>query len=513
MILPHLSSFPTSGVFLFCVLNIHIIYFFHRVQPLSYRPAFLPLDLIKARPAAVSTPLENTSTNTPAEETIITRFVKQYDADFYTKLAATVADLCQQALLQEGVVHSVASRGKEPESLRKKLEEREPKRAHPYRTSQEIKDDIIDFAGVRIIIDHWADRGTVKNAIHKIFDGKTDSGNHIKERCHDHTLGYRADHYLVYLESSELPGHEDDLPGREMVEIQVQSTLLARWAESDHDSQYKPSRKPSDVQIIGLKAARRLVDVLEDNYPCLEDDMVLESGQAKSLISIPEVGRGELLSWIEYDIEAWAGSENRRSSCVLTEYMNSQYSRSDESLHKFLQDMIGNTSEVEYSAIANEYSAIRLDLVIYIMDCELVKKMDYNMPDLLSRTCQREHLDKIHVIMSTNIWMNGLFFPTRGWYRLFVSHEDRTILQKDFSSLARNTRQKYMEDFKDGYLLSGDKVGDLNALSGWFERRCERPIRLVFTISRQGVIKYMSLGSKELFSALELLIVALTAPV
>ncbi|KAJ5540993.1 RelA/SpoT [Penicillium frequentans] len=467
--------------------------------------------LIKIRSAAASTPSNNPLTDTQVEESLITRFVKQYDVDHYTKLAATVADLCQQALLQEGVVHSVSSRGKERESLRKKLEQREPKRAHPYRTNQEIKDDIIDFAGVRIIIEHWADRGTVKNAIHKIFDGKADSDNYVEERCHDTILGYRADHYLVYLESSKLPGHEDDTPRRELIEIQVQSTLLSRWAESDHDSQYKPSRKPSDVQIIGLKAARRLVDVLEDNYPCVEENMVLETVQSKPPFTTPEVGCGGLRSWIEFHAEERVGDKDRESSGALPEYMDCQHSNSGESLHKFLQDTIGNTSEVEYSAIANEYGAIRLDLVIYIMDCDLLKKSN-TMPELLSGTCQREHLGKIPVITSTNIWMNGLFFPSRGWHRLFMSYEDRSVLQKDFSWLARTTRQKFMGAV-EGYLLNEEKVGNLNALWSWFERRCERPIKLAFTISRQGVVKYMSMESKELVSALELLIVTLTAPV
>lgn len=493
------------SIFLFCVLNIHTIYLVHRVQSSPFRP------LIKIRSAA-STPSNNPLTDTPVEESVITRFVKKYDVNHYTKLAATVADLCQQALLHEGVMHSVSSRGKERESLRKKLEQREPKRAHPYRTDQEIKNDIIDFAGVRIIIEHWADRGTVKNAIHKIFDGKADSNNHVEERCHDTTLGYRADHYLVYLESSSLPGHEDDTPGRELIEIQVQSTLLARWAESDHDSQYKPNRKPSDVQIIGLKAARRLVDVLEDNYPCVEDNVVLETVQPKPPFTTPEVGCGGLRSWIEYHAGEWAGNKNRGSSGALSEYMDCQHTNSGESLHKFLQDTIGNTSEVEYSAIANAYGAIRLDLVIYIMDCDLLKKSNTNMPELLSHTCQQEHLDKIHVIMSTNIWINGLFFPTRGWRRLFMTYEDRSVLQKDFSWLVRTTRQKYMEDV-EGYLLSEDKVENMNTLWSWFERRCERPIKLAFTISKQGMINYMSMESKELVSALELLIVALTAPI
>ncbi|KAJ6010854.1 RelA/SpoT [Penicillium sp. IBT 35674x] len=463
-----------------------------------HRPGNLPaLSSYTLPHAPASTPSNNPSTDTPVKESVTTRFVGQYDVNRYTKIAATVADLCQQALLQEGVVHSVSSRGKERESLRKKLEQREPKRPHTYRTNQEIKDDIIDFAGVRIIIDHWADRGTVKNVVHKIFDGKADSDNHIEERCHDTTLGYRADHYLVYLESSSLPGHEDDIPGRERIEIQVQSTLLARWAESDHDSQYKPNRKPSDVQIIGLKAARRLVDVIEDNYPCVEDNMVLETMQPKAPFITPEVGRGGLRSWIEYHAEQLAGNKNKKSSGALSEYMDCQHSNCGESLHKFLQDTIGNTSEVEYSAIANEYGAIRLDLVIYIMDCDLLRKSDTNMPELIYHTCQREYLNRIHVIMSTNIWMNGLFFPTRGWHRLFMSYEDRS---------------KYMGDVEE-YLLDEDKVGNLNALWSWFERRCERPIRLAFTISRQGMIRYMSMESKELASAIELLIVALTAPV
>lgn len=492
--------------FLVCVLNVHIIDFFHRVQSFSYRTTFLPLDLFKIRSAAASTPSDNTSTNTPIEESIITRFVNHYDVNHSTKLAATVACLCQQALLEEGVMHTVTSRGKEPESLRKKLEQRQPKRAHPYRTNQEIEDDIIDFAGVRIIIDHWADRGTVKNAIHKIFGGKADADYHVEERSHDATLGYRADHYLVYLKSSNLPGHGDEAPERELVEIQVQSTLLAQWAESDHDSQYKPNQTPSDVQIIGLKAARRLVDVLEDNYPYVEEDMVFEAVQRKPLFTTSGVGCGGPRSWIEYHVEEGTGNKNRESFNALNGYIRA------DSLHKFLQDTIGNTSEVGYSANANEYGAIRLDLAIYIMDCGLLKNSDTNVPELLYRTCQREHLNKIQVITSTNIWMNGLFLPTRGWHRLFMSHEDRSVLQKDFSWLARTTRQKYLED-EGEYLLSEDKIGNLNTLWGWFESQCERPIKSVFTISRQGVIQYMSIANRELYSALELLIVALTAPV
>ncbi|KAJ6096451.1 RelA/SpoT [Penicillium sp. IBT 16267x] len=214
--------------------------------------------------------------------------------------------------------------------------------------------------------------------------------------------------------------------------------------------------------------------------------MVLETVQSKPALTTPEVGCGGLRSWIEYHTEEWAGNENKESSTAFTGYTDSQHPNCGESLHKFLQDTIGNTSEVEYSVIANEYGAIRLDLVIYITDCDLLKKSDTNMPELLSRISQRAYLDKIHVIMSTNIWMDGLVFPTRDWHRLFMSYEERTVLQKDFSWLARATRQKYMEDVEDGYLLSEDRVGNLNALWGWFERCCERPIKLAFTIFQAG---------------------------
>ena len=84
-------------------------------------------------------------------------FMKQYKQNEYAILARAVADMCQQALLKNGIPHKTQSRAKEPESLRKKIEQRERKNGR-YKSLEDVHHDIVDLAGARIILERWEDR-------------------------------------------------------------------------------------------------------------------------------------------------------------------------------------------------------------------------------------------------------------------------------------------------------------------------------------------------------------------
>src|SRR4051812_25080526 len=89
---------------------------------------------------------------------VVTEFLAEYDSLFFSvkTLADRVKTHCDERLKDAQIKALVTSRVKSKESLEKKLEDRERqfREEHggesPYRSQDDILNDIVDFAGVRI---------------------------------------------------------------------------------------------------------------------------------------------------------------------------------------------------------------------------------------------------------------------------------------------------------------------------------------------------------------------------
>ncbi|KAJ5302514.1 RelA/SpoT [Penicillium atrosanguineum] len=346
----------------------------------------------------------------PIEGSCIPTFINQYKQEKYAALAKRVADLCNKVISENGISLQTESRGKEPESLQKKLEERE-RESGPYKDSKDIYDKIIDLAGARIILNRPEDRHTIKGILYDIFEVS-------REKLMDQESGYKAVHYVVYLKKGRYSSYLQKTEARTPVEIQVQSHGIWQWSKLEHDSIYKMKRDPSPVMRDNLGFSIRAITLAEDFAQHTREmkakkDAEYEEKQAKfkeKLKNPWSVGH-YLDKWIPKHAADWAKdkSGNPGSATALYKFLDSREWRTAECLDRLLKEHLGDGAQDEYSKVAREYGRIDLNLIIYLIDREVLKHEENELRTSRGRNSNQEHLHKIRVLLSTFIWMNRLF--------------------------------------------------------------------------------------------------------
>lgn len=177
-------------------------------------------------------------------ESFMRRYRKEYD--FYEKSARKCADQLDDALTRNAIRAIVTFRAKKPTSLRTKLLKRNESKN--YQNHDEIFNDLVDLAGVRVAIYFPGDKSRVAEIIQelfslrtpKIFPDKLPSTTNVEYT--KRFSGYKAVHYRVNLST-------DDRYSVANIEIQVASVLMHAWSEVEHDLVYKPQ----DGQISSLE--------------------------------------------------------------------------------------------------------------------------------------------------------------------------------------------------------------------------------------------------------------------
>jgi ppGpp synthetase/RelA/SpoT-type nucleotidyltranferase len=173
---------------------------------------------------------------------LIDEFLEHYNRefDYYAEVARIVQQQLEATLLSHGIRAMVTSRAKRPDRLRDKLIKRN--REKEYLGFNDIYEDVIDLAGVRVALYFPGDRERVGVLIDELFEPvrkpKTFPESK-KTRPGKRFMGYVATHYLIRLKPETL----EDTKSRyaeTVVEIQVASVLMHAWAEVDHDLVYKP---------------------------------------------------------------------------------------------------------------------------------------------------------------------------------------------------------------------------------------------------------------------------------
>lgn len=173
--------------------------------------------------------------------TIIEQFIQQYqrEYDYYSQAAKICANQAENKLESSGIRAIVTFRAKRPDRLEDKLNKRNKDK--DYKKVEDIYNDIVDLAGVRIALYFPGDILEVDKIIHANFDVKQvkdfPEQNKVKEG--KTFIGYKAKHYRVKLREDKLAGSEKRFSNA-LVEIQVASVLMHGWAEVEHDLVYKP---------------------------------------------------------------------------------------------------------------------------------------------------------------------------------------------------------------------------------------------------------------------------------
>jgi ppGpp synthetase/RelA/SpoT-type nucleotidyltranferase len=170
---------------------------------------------------------------------VIDNFIKQYNKefDYYQKLAQIVSSKVEDQIIKRGIKAIVTNRAKRPDRLKEKLLKRNEQKK--YQSVEDIFNDIVDLAGVRVSLYFPSERDIVDEIItelfqpekKKIFPNEAHTPKYTKRFS-----GYWATHYRVKLKPDNLTKRYEDT----LVEIQVASVLMHAWSEVEHDLVYKP---------------------------------------------------------------------------------------------------------------------------------------------------------------------------------------------------------------------------------------------------------------------------------
>ena len=173
---------------------------------------------------------------------LISEFIDDYKSkiNHYEHLAQTCAYQCESALKRRGLRALVTSRAKRLDSLTSKVENRNKDKA--YQSIEEIYEDIVDLAGVRIALYFPGDREEIDSFVRSHFNV-----DHVKDfpealrhpgAYQKRFLGYVGRHYRLRLKPETLPPVDQHL-AHYVIELQVGSVLMHAWAEVEHDLVYK----------------------------------------------------------------------------------------------------------------------------------------------------------------------------------------------------------------------------------------------------------------------------------
>lgn len=178
--------------------------------------------------------------------TFVDDFLARYarEIDFYGRISSLCRTRCEKDLKRNGIQAIVSHRAKHPDRLRDKVEDRKGRKG--YRSVDDIYDDMVDLAGVRVALYFPSDLDQVDKLIRSRFDVE-DSRTFPKDPPERDYAGYKtrftgyaAKHFHVRLSPSDLEDEEQRY-AQARVEIQVASVLMHAWSEVEHDLAYKPA--------------------------------------------------------------------------------------------------------------------------------------------------------------------------------------------------------------------------------------------------------------------------------
>ena len=100
---------------------------------------------------------------------LISQFISRYrkEYDFYEQACRMTAQVLDSNLQSAGIRAIVTSRAKNPVRLETKVRQRS--QSHSYSSVEDIYDDIVDLAGVRVALYFPAERGEVGRIIRSLF--------------------------------------------------------------------------------------------------------------------------------------------------------------------------------------------------------------------------------------------------------------------------------------------------------------------------------------------------------
>ncbi|KAJ5642351.1 RelA/SpoT [Penicillium lividum] len=441
----------------------------------------------------------NPSMQAARAESVISAFVAEYPAKrpFYQRTAQKVEEICHDALDCEGILHKTKSRGKKTDSLREKLLER-TEEGHHYQTEDDIKDDIVDLAGARIILDSSVDKERVRKIISQRFQ-MMKTKNHPdpvvtrkearkREGYKKVFPGYVATHYRVRLKSEDLLDVLDlGEAGTGVIEIQVRTFADDVHAEEEHEaykSKFAPDLKSAPILDL-LSGVAQLFNAIDGEAKGRRSKT--KGKENRAFTSIDQLGNF-LDKFIKDKAAAWVRAEWKGNSWTpLFAFLSTFTEKNTQiSLEALLNDNFDAESESVYRRISRVYTLVKPTLNIFLMDRILLGDFEEPAQPLkLPEDCD-SHIYKILTMRSTIIWLHKTFLPSIpsiSWTWIFdVSGNQESLLQ---SLIWLDGPQK--DRFLNGQPLPAGDIVKLDFLWNWFEEQKARHVRLAFTMAKHGM--------------------------
>ncbi|KAL1631898.1 hypothetical protein SLS56_004103, partial [Neofusicoccum ribis] len=374
--------------------------------------------------------------------TIIKEFMQGYNAqgnsnknyEYYKILAEHVKNQCDE-FVRARFDANITSRAKTAASLERKLIERHSRKA--YESEDDIRNDIVDFSGVRIALFFPHHKARVNSFLEKTYDfdpeNPKDKIEHPEKASRTQpaknaersqsTLGdprgsqysrrfkgYQATHYRVRFKKGEVPMNfrEDD-----KVEIQVMTVLQSAWSEVEHNILYKRLKgSPSFPERQMLDGLSGLVSIgelyLDQLNGIFEDQIASDQDQQAQFANQYELGA--FLSLKMHDQR----SDEFDISCV---ELLRKFLRLDGVAANSKQTLNAKLSEVDFSkgvreSLRNPYSikpnaSLLIMEQLYYSSEELQRRADSFKPGTDADYCK--------LLISAIISLDELFAPAAFW--------------------------------------------------------------------------------------------------
>ncbi|KAL4814906.1 hypothetical protein BDW67DRAFT_191938 [Aspergillus spinulosporus] len=421
-----------------------------------------------------------TSSSIRDREIVIEQFLAWYEEhrSGYISIAQESAERLAQALGDAGVPHKVEYRAKNIDRLRIKVNGRKDDKE--YGNVDDIVTDIVDLAGVRILLYFPSDKDRVEKLINENFEvhssqrltgtEATENGE-VSHRYSPKYPRYCADHYRATLRLEE--GREPAPWPKFRLEIQVTTILRHTWAEVGHDWSYKKLKPGGDDDFCCqlLDALSGAVDMGEFFLEQMQQRLMTQKEQADQ----PFRSKYELGQYLT----EWAARNGRTQDLVDVQTLWQVLDRFDyHRPTKLLRILAGLDLSPE---LARKYEPLPLNIETSIIHSILESDERYKRErDTDAANATKFQRYKLKVVRDCFIWFGRLFRFNHKWFKLLCSGNDAKRVVENMEWLVN-------QSMKEGEPLSSGDERILDDLFDTFARHSRLAVQYVFFLARLRV--------------------------
>jgi len=305
---------------------------------------------------------------------VIDDFIRQYNKefDYYQKLSQIVANKIEDQLFKRGLKAIVTYRAKRPDRLKDKLVKRNEE--IKYKTVEDIFNDIVDLAGIRVSLYFPSEREIINEIINELFHiEKTKefpSAAHTPKYTKRFS-GYWASHYRVKLKEESLTKRYLDT----LAEIQVASVLMHAWSEVEHDLVYKPfSGDLSKEELAILDEINGLVLTGEIALERLQSAMADRTRQKKNITD-----KFELTNYLISSVMSRNMAHNLGNTSLLNNYLSTTKSLDIKNLDGYISNINIDSKDsisdqILNDLLINDYDTKKPNLKNYFKNLNISEK-------------------------------------------------------------------------------------------------------------------------------------------